>query len=151
MASLTQKETELLKDLRAQEQLCIDKYTKHSAEAKDPQLKNLFTEIAQIERKHLQTIDEIAAGQTPATGGAGQSAPKFQPQSHPMTPGDKQADTYLCADVLASEKHASGLYDTSIFEFSDVALRNVLNHIQKEEQEHGQMISAYMQANQMYC
>ena len=30
---LTQKETELLKDLAGQEQLCVEKYRKHAADA----------------------------------------------------------------------------------------------------------------------
>ncbi len=53
-------------------------------------------------------------------------------------------------DVLATEKHASHLYDTCIFEFNDENARNALNHIQKEEQEHGKMIYDYMSVNGMY-
>ena len=33
---LTQKEVSLLKDMRNQEKLCIDKYSKYAAEAHDP-------------------------------------------------------------------------------------------------------------------
>ena len=39
---LTPKEASLLKDLKGQEQLCVDKYNRHAASANDPQLKNLF-------------------------------------------------------------------------------------------------------------
>ena len=39
--TLTQKETGLLADLKTQEQLCIEKYTKYESEACDPQLKTL--------------------------------------------------------------------------------------------------------------
>ena len=35
----TQKEAGLLKDLKDQEQLCVDKYRRHAASANDPQLK----------------------------------------------------------------------------------------------------------------
>ena len=52
----TQKETDLLKDLKGQEQLCVDKYTRHAEAAADPQLKNLFSQLAQNEQQHLQTI-----------------------------------------------------------------------------------------------
>ena len=38
---LTPKEASLLKDLKGQEQLCVDKYNRHAACANDPQLKNL--------------------------------------------------------------------------------------------------------------
>ena len=52
--------------------------------------------------------------------------------------------------VLAGEKHVSGLYDTCVFEFRNNQARSVLNHIQKEEQEHGKLIYDYMAANNMY-
>ena len=52
--------------------------------------------------------------------------------------------------ALAGEKHVSGLYDTSVFEFRDGQARNVLNHIQKEEQEHGKQLYDYMTVNGMY-
>ena len=48
------------------------------------------------------------------------------------------------------EKHVSGLYDISIFEFSSPTLRDTLNHIQKEEQIHGERIYEYMAKNNMY-
>ncbi|MBQ8395830.1 MAG: spore coat protein, partial [Oscillospiraceae bacterium] len=63
---------------------------------------------------------------------------------------DKKHDEFLCKDMLAMEKHVSGLYDTSVFEFNDTQARNVLNHIQKEEQEHGDKLYKYMSANGMY-
>lgn len=47
---LSQKETELLKDLKEQEQLCVDKYERCAAEACDPQLKNVFEYIEGVER-----------------------------------------------------------------------------------------------------
>ncbi|MCR4962284.1 MAG: spore coat protein [Firmicutes bacterium] len=37
-----------------------------------------------------------------------------------------------------------------LFEFKEQGLRDALNHIQKEEQQHGKMIYDYMQANAMY-
>ena len=53
--------------------------------------------------------------------------------------------------MLASEKHASGLYDTGIFEFTDPKARKMLNHIQADEQQHGEQIAAFMKSNGMYC
>ena len=47
----TQKEAGLLKDLKDQEQLCVDKYRRHAANANDPQLKNLFEQLAQAEQQ----------------------------------------------------------------------------------------------------
>ena len=141
---LTQRETDLLKDLKDQEKLCVDKYTKHSSCAADAQLKNLFTRIAQTEQKHLDTLNQISAGQVPQAGGGSAAQPTFTATYNQTETPDKQKDAYLCTDLLTTEKHASHLYDTCIFEFKDEGLRNVLNHIQKEEQEHGKMIYDYM-------
>ena len=55
----TQKETDLLKDLKGQEQLCVDKYTRHAEAAADPQLKNLFSQLAQNEQQHRHAPDKI--------------------------------------------------------------------------------------------
>ena len=60
--TLNQKETTILKDLKSQEQLCIEKYTKYSQLAHDPELKNLFNSLMQNEQKHLDTINQILNG-----------------------------------------------------------------------------------------
>ena len=59
---LTPKEASLLKDLKGQEQLCVDKYNRHAASANDPQLKNLFEQIAQVEQQHLDAITQMEGG-----------------------------------------------------------------------------------------
>ena len=150
---LTQKETDLLKDLKGQEKLCVEKYTKYASNALDPQLKELFTSIANVEQQHLNTISQIASGNMPSSqsGGGSQTVKSTFTETYGLgdTP-DKQADCYLCSDLLADEKHVSGLYNTCIFEFKDTALRDTLNHIQKEEQQHGKAIYDYMSANNMY-
>jgi spore coat protein CotF len=56
----------------------------------------------------------------------------------------------LCNDMLMTEKYVSGTYDTAIFEFQDTNMRKALNHIQKEEQEHGEGIFNYMSSHGMY-
>ena len=150
MLQLTQKETQLLKDMKDQEQLCIDKYTKHSDCAVDPQLKNLFSQMAQTERTHLDTLNQICSGTVPSPSGGSSSLPTFTANYTAETP-DKANDKYLCSDALAIEKHASHMYDTCVFEFADENVRKTLNHIQKEEQDHGKMIYDYMAVNGMYC
>ena len=147
---LTQKETSLLKDLKGQEKLCVEKYSKHSSCAVDPQLKNLFTQIAQVEQQHYNTLTQIENGTTPQQGAGSQNQPTFTATYGTQETPEKQNDSYLCNDVLSTEKHASSIYDTCIFEFKDENLRNVLNHIQKEEQNHGKMIYDYMSVNGMY-
>lgn len=149
---LSQKETGLLSDLKGQEKLCVEKYTKYSSTALDPQLKELFTSIANVEQQHLNTLTQIESGNLPQqNSGSSQTVKSNFTANYGMgdTP-DKQADCYLCSDLLADEKHVSNLYNTCIFEFKDTALRDTLNHIQKEEQEHGKAIYDYMSMNNMY-
>ncbi len=152
--TLSQKESMLLQELISQEQLCIDKYKKHAAEASDAQLKNLFTEIGNIESQHLNTLNQIAGGTVPQMNSGSQNSGNSQKPTATYTAQSKdpnmQKDKFLCTDVLNTEKHVSSVYDTCIFEFKDQGVRDALNHIQKEEQQHGEKIYAYMSANGMY-
>ncbi len=147
---LSQKETSLLKDLKGQEKLCVDKYTKHAQNAVDPQLKNLFSQISKTEQQHLDTLTQMENGTVTPPGAGSQSQPTFTANYGTVETADKKTDCFFCTDVLSTEKHASHLYDTCIFEFKDENARNTLNHIQKEEQGHGKMIYDYMAANNMY-
>jgi hypothetical protein len=79
---------------------------------------------------------------------AGQAAPSPQPSASAGM-NNKNAAA-LCNDMLMTEKYVSGSYDTAIFELKDANVRNALNHIQKEEQQHGEGIFNYMQSNGMY-
>ena len=146
---LSQKETMLLSDMKSQEKLCIEKYSKNAQAANDVQLKNLFSELGEVERKHLTMLSDIGNGKVPTvssgTGMARTFSATYSAESH-----EKTQDCFLCNDLLAIEKHASSVYDTCIFEFTDAGVRNVLNHIQKEEQNHGKAIYDYMKANGMY-
>ena len=147
----TQKEKDLLKDMKDEEQLCIDKYTRHAESAHDAQLKNLFSCIAQVEREHLNTLTSIESGSTSQGSSGGASCPTtFSATYNTSETPEKKDDCFLCSDLLAGEKHASHLYDTCVFEFKDESVRNALTHIQKEEQQHGKAIYDYMQANSMY-
>lgn len=150
---LNQKETSLLKDLKEQEQICVEKYNKYSNDASDTQLKGMFSQIGQKEQQHLDTVNQILGGTVPTmqSGGGQQQIPQITPT---YNSGDasqnKQNDSYLCTDLLATEKYVSATYNTSVFEFRDTNIRNALNHIQKEEQQHGEMIFNYMSQNGMY-
>ena len=148
---LTQKENELLKDLKSQEKLCAEKYMQYSEAAKDPQLKNLFSQIGSVEQHHLKTIEQLESGTVPTPGGGAPPQPSFTANYAVAETEDKKHDCYLCTDALTTEKHASHLYDTCIFEFKQENVRTLLNGIQKEEQNHGKMIYDYMSANSMYA
>ena len=133
---LTQKEKELLKDLKGQEKLCVEKYSQHAAAANDEQLSQLLNYLGGVEQRHLDIITKIDSGEIPQPA-AGEAAPK-----------NDFKQTYSVSET--QEKHASALYDTCIFEFKNEQLRTVLNSIQREEQEHGKKIYDYMSANNMY-
>ena len=68
--NLTEKERTLLEDIKTNEQLCIDKYTKYSEQASKKQLKDIFNEIKQAEISHLNTVTEILNGVDPNVGGS---------------------------------------------------------------------------------
>lgn len=154
--NLTTKETELLKDLKGQEQLCIEKYEKYAGEACCGELKSIFNDLADKEREHLKTVNEMMGGTVPSVSGSGSSSAKCNcpTDCKASYSGDSEAckkkDAFLCSDMLSTEKHVSSLYNTSIFEFSDAQARNVLNHMQTEEQGHGLAIYDFMNANGMY-
>ena len=149
--TLTQKETTLLSDLRSQEQLCVDKYTRYEAEACDGALKNLFSEIRKTECVHLDTINRILGGENVTTEAAPSAVSESESFSgSSCSVASKERDAFLCKDALAMEKHVSSVYDTTVFECVAPSLRDTLSHIQKEEQNHGMCIYQYMKANGMY-
>ena len=148
---LNQKESGYVKELKEQEKLCIEKYQKAAGCAADGQLKNLFSDLAQKEQTHLDSLTQLEQGTAtvPQQGGNAQT-PTFRAVYSAQETQEKKNDCYLCTDALAGEKHVSALYDTSVFEFRDETARKLLNHIQSEEQAHGKMIYDYMAANAMY-
>lgn len=148
--TLSQKETSLLQDLKSQEQLCIDKYSKYESEANDACLKSLFSEIKGTEQNHLSTVNRLLNGEQVEMTSAPEKSQKFTCTPSPCNEAEKKHDAFLCKDALAMEKHVSSVYDTAIFEFSCPSTRDVLNHIQKEEQQHGEKIYDYMSQNNMY-
>ncbi|HHX74721.1 MAG TPA: spore coat protein [Firmicutes bacterium] len=156
---LTQKERMLLEDQKKHEEVCIKKYTEAAQKASDPQLKQLFSTYAAQEKQHYQTLDQMLSGQIPQQNTqSGQSAGQGQAMQAAGNAGQQgvqsgtgsKMDADLCNDLLMTEKYVSGTYDTAIFEFTDPRARQVLNHIQKEEQQHGEGIFTYMQAHGMY-
>jgi spore coat protein CotF len=164
--SLTTKERMLLEDQKQHEEICIEKYNSYAQQATDPQLKNIFSTNAKSEQEHLKTLNQILGGQVPAMnqqGGSGQQGGSQMNQGQGMgmqqagqtaglKPGSSNTatDQSLCNDMLMTEKYVSGSYDTAIFECKDTQVRDVLNHIQKEEQKHGEAIYKYMESKGMY-
>ena len=155
--TFNKKEQSLLKDLQNEEKVCAEKYRKAAEAACDPKLKQIFGKIEQAEQHHYDTVTQMLGGIVPAQKNQGQNKAKntqpAQAQSLKSRVGraQKQKDAYLLADLLATEKYVSSVYNTAVFEFSDAKAHQVLAAIQQQEQEHGKQLSDYMQANNMYC
>ncbi|MBN9645757.1 spore coat protein [Terrisporobacter glycolicus] len=164
MVNLTTKERLLLEDEKSHETLCVSKYNDYSNRAKCQELKQLFSSLAQKEQQHLDSINQILNGTVPNVNSGGQSNQNQQNQqmqqnstlSMPNIGNNVSSSSYdendkmLCQDTLSTEKYVSATYNTAIFEFKDKNIRQVLNHIQKEEQEHGEQIYNYMNQHNMY-
>ena len=158
---LTQKEQLLLEDLKQHEKVCIKKYQDYANQVQDPQLKELLNNYAQQEQNHLNSINQMLAGQIPSMGQGqlgqqSQQNQQNQQQQFSQTAAQQsgseanQNDAMLLNDLLMTEKYVSSSYDTAIFEFTNPQMRQALNHIQKEEQQHGEGIYNYMNAQGMY-
>ena len=147
--TLSQKERMLLEDQKSHEQICIEKYNKYAGQAQDGQLKQIFQANGQQERTHLDTLNQLLSGKIPDMNQQ-QNQAAVQPANlaQPAACGFSEKD--MCSDALTTEKYVSGTYDTAIFEFRDTKVRDLLNHIQKEEQKHGEAIFQYMQSKGMY-
>ncbi len=149
---LTTKEKFLLEDARSHEEQCIRKYANYSCLTSDEQLRAVFQSNGSKEEEHLETINQLLGGSVPSMGGQGQGS---QSQQRMKTQSNASgnlnlSDQDMCNDMLTTEKYVSGSYDTAIFEFRDAQVRDVLNHIQKEEQKHGEAIFKYMESKGMY-
>lgn len=163
---LSTKEMLLLKDQKTHEEQCILKYDNYTNLASDVQLKAVFRANGSKEVEHLETINQLISGKVPSMSGKGQNQASQGSQGNQAgqgvqgnqvsqggiasQSGFRLSDKDMCIDMLSTEKYISGTYDTAIFEFRDTQIRDVLNHIQKEEQKHGEAIFAYMQSKGMY-
>ncbi len=168
--NLSTKEKFLLEDQKSHEQLCIQKYTNYANQASCPQLKTILQNNAKQEQEHLNSINQLLNGQIPSMNNQQQSNQQSMQssqysqqsvqskQSGQMSNNSSQngslmsnrSDKDMCSDLLMTEKYVSNSYDTAIFEFSNPQVRSVLNHIQKEEQQHGESIFKYMESKGMY-
>lgn len=151
MANLTQKEQLLLQDQKVMKN-CALKIYKLCKSIKGSTTKTNILNNAQEEQEHLNSINQLLSGQIPNVNSQqnNQQQQNSQMESGTGTGLTTTNDADLCTDLLATEKYVSSTYDTAIFEFRDPNIRNVLNHIQKEEQQHGEAIYKYMESKGMY-
>lgn len=166
-SKLTQKEQQLLSDQMNHEKVCIDKYNSYARQVQDPALRQMFSQYASQEQNHYDTVSQLLSGQqvnlsmsagvgTGAAAGQrqGQGYGQGRQQGQQPQPGGagmtNQEDATILGDMLMTEKFVSGAYDTAIFESANADVRQALQHIQKEEQQHGEGIFNYMSQHGMY-
>lgn len=167
----TTKEKSYLTDAKAHEQACVQKYSNYANLACDQELKTIFNSNKKQEEEHLNTITQLLSGQIPSTSGSSSSSSSTQASmsqssmsqsassssnqssstsSQANSMGLNVSDKDLCHDILDTEKYLSGTYNTAIFEFRDPQVRDILNHIQKDEQKHGENVYKYMESKGLY-
>ena len=150
--SLNQKEQSLIQDLQEQEKLCIQKYTRYVEQAHDQELKNLFDTLRENEINHYEALEQLKKDSTTQPDVKHLDAAKSCPKSTNTSESnsrEKEDDAYLCTDSIATEKMISTSYNEDLFQFSSTAVRDTLNQIQTDEQNHGEMIYKYKTANGM--
>ncbi len=149
---LTQKEITTLKDLRTQEQSCIEKYTRYSKEANDTVLQNLFNELSRSEQQHFDSIEQALSGTIPKVDCNDCRGRDYNPKATYSANDNstaKQEDCFLATDCIGTEKLVSGEYNTNVFVSGNSDLRKLLADIQIEEQNHAEMLWKYKSINSM--
>lgn len=147
---LTQKETQLVTELKTQEQLCVQKYEFYASQANDPALKDLFKTISEHEQMHSDMLDSLLQGTVPTVKVKGPMAEGYSPkESRGINAEGKAFDKFLCTDIIATEKYVATAYNDDLFYFASTDVRNVLNAIMTDEQNHAEMIWKYKVANKM--
>ena len=152
---LSQKERMLLEDEKSQEEVCIIKYHNYSGQAQDQQLKQLFTTLSTEEQHHYDMLNQMLQGQQPNMSHPQQNqqqavqTQQTQKSSYQGAMGNT-GDKILCSDLLATEKYVSGTYEMGIFEAANPVVRQALQHIQQDEQHHGEQLFNYMNSHGMY-
>jgi len=153
---LSQKERSLLQDQLSHEEICIQKYNSYASRAKDPELKNMFSQFGSDEEKHYNTINGYLQnqGQNPAKvqgqGFRSETRNYGEELDASASRGADEDEKSMLSDMLMTEKFVSGAYDTAVFESTNPSLRRDLQDIQKDEQKHGEGIFQYMQKHGMY-
>ncbi|RDY23662.1 spore coat protein [Romboutsia maritimum] len=165
MINLSTKEKFLLEDEKEQEKLCVEKYKDFAQKAQDSQLSDLFSQLSQKEQQHYDSICQLLNGTMPninqqqnqgiqQVNNTSIDKPNLNLENVNSQIGQNNSynehDKMLCIDSLSTEKYVSSTYNTAVFEFRDKNIRQILNHIQKEEQEHGEKIFNYMSNHGMY-
>ncbi|OON98458.1 MAG: Rubrerythrin [Epulopiscium sp. Nele67-Bin004] len=150
---LNTKERQALENLKSEEQLCIDKFSRYANEAKDPVLQELFNTLTKDEQNHFNSLEQVLnGGPVPAVDCNDSKGKNYAPTAtyaEGTNSADKTHDSYLATDGISTEKLISGEYNDDVFVFGNSDVRKLFADIQVEEQNHAEMLYKYKVANGM--
>ena len=152
MVNLSEKQKFVIENLKDQEKMCVEKYERGEAAAKDPELKSLFHSIGQEEQQHYDSLDKLLHGTVVQVNTVDKAGVDYQPKATytgEFVQADKENDKFLCTDSITTEKYVSSAYNFELFQFADPDVRRLLNDIETEEQNHAEKIYKYKMVNQM--
>ncbi|NLJ34364.1 MAG: spore coat protein [Firmicutes bacterium] len=140
---------------KGQQQAPLGTQGKAQQQTQEQQTQQVEQKAQQDQQYSQQTQEQIEKAQQQTQQAQQQQLLQTQGQMGQQQVGSQaglggQKEKDLLTDLLMTEKYMSNTYDTAIFEFTNSQVRQVLNHIQKEEQEHGEGIFNYMQSHGMY-
>lgn len=165
MVNLTNKEIFLLEGEKYQQQLAIDKFNDYALQAQDQVLKNIFFNLAKIEEKHLNMINQILNGEIPQLNNKdihpyyennsinsndfiniGNITLTSLEDSNNYNDGDK----IICFDALTTEELLHSTSSASSLEFENTKFENILKYIIQEKSENIKYLNEYMTKKGMY-
>lgn len=113
----------------------------------DPRLKALIAMLREQDEEHYKMLAQLEQDIIPMVE-------RNERENHLKVPEGKGKGTTIdaryCTDLFEGEKSLSSEIDQAIFKIRDSAVRNVLNYIQKQQQEHGRLLGQYMDEELMY-
>lgn len=149
---LKEKEATTIQDLRTQEQSCVEKYQRYGQQAKDPVLRDLFSNLQKDEQHHYDSLTQVLNGSIPECNCNDRQGAEYNPTATykvSENSEDKKSDCFLATDCIGTEKLVSSEYNTNVFACSEPGVRKVLADIQIEEQNHAEMLYKYKTVNGM--
>lgn len=149
---LNQKEASLIQDLKDQEKLCIQKYMRYADAAHDQELKDLFNTLKENEVNHYEALEALKKDDASMPNIKHLDATEYCPKgtyAKGDTSCEKEDDEYFCTDSISMEKYVASAYNNDLFQFASSTVRDVLNQIETDEQNHGEMIYKYKTVNGM--
>lgn len=163
MVNLSSKEKFLLEGEKYQQQLAIDKYNDYALQAQDSNLRYLFSNLAKIEQKHLDMVNEMLQGIVPRfnkefihpyyENSSFNSSDYLNVGNITLTSMDdnyNDGDKIICFNALTTEELLHSTYSSSSFEFEKTEFSDVFKFIIDEKNENLKYINDYMYKKGMH-